>query len=1056
VIRCPSCGEENPERFRLCGFCGTALAPAAPPQENRRTVTIVFSDLKGSTSLGERLDGEALREVLTVYFTEMRAVLERHGGVVEKYIGDAIMAVFGIPRAHEDDALRAVRAADEMRGALVRVNERLATSHGVRLENRTGVNTGVVVAGDVTAGQRLVTGDAVNVAARLEQAAPATEVLIGEPTYRLVRDAVEVEVMQPLELKGKAERIPAYRLIGVTSDEGYARRIDLPIVGRERELETLIGAFDDVEEHAACRLVTIVAPAGTGKSRLVRAVIDRLRGRAAAVLGRCLPYGEGITYWPIGEIARELAGVHADDSAAIALTKLAARFPGEAEMVARVAGAIGLEETPHGRDETFWAIGRMFEVLAADRPLVVVIDDIHWAEATLLELLAHLCGSLAAPVLVLCTTRTELDEDHPGWIASTGASSIALAPLERTHTDALVANLLGGDVDPIAVDRIAAAAQGNPLYVEQLISMMVDDSLVARRGDRWTLTDPSAELSVPPTISALLTARLDRLGAVDRAVTERAAVIGQRFERLPLEHLVPAEVRPYTGTSLVSLTDKALIEPAEEDVGWGDAYRFSHVLIRDAAYETMLRRTGAELHEAFVDWVEEQSPDRAIEFEEIRGYHLEQAFLIRRDLGSEDPAAIRSLGDRAAAYLRSAGRRALARGDMPAAGNLLARASMLMDEDNVERAQVMIDAAECLAEAGELARATEIAARADEVAASHGDEVLQLTARVVRDRVRLATEGAREDELLETLDEAIPALERLGAHASLARAWRLATQIYWQAGRWGEAEAAARRMIDHAHAAGDPTLGERMTASIAICLLYGPTPVPEAIARCEELLASAAGDRKAEALVSISLAHLVAMRGDLERARTLARSSRARLEELGWRFLAALSSIDSAPIEILAGDLAAAERELRRDYETLDAMGERNYIATVGAMLADVLVRQGRLDEAETLTKESETTAAPDDVASQVLWRTARAKVAARAGRSNEARTLAEEAVELQRGSDEPDGLGNALLDQAEVMELIGQRDRAIAAVSEALVLFEAKGNLVSLGAARRHLAELG
>jgi class 3 adenylate cyclase len=357
---CPNCGEENPDRFRLCGICGTKLAPEEVAQEVRKTVTVVFSDLKGSTNLGEQLDTESVREVLNVYFDAMRVVLERHGGTVEKYIGDAIMAVFGLPKLHEDDALRAVRAAYQMKLTLEKVNDRLEKGWGVRLENRTGVNTGEVVAGDVSAGQRLVTGDTVNTAARLEQNAPTCEILIGDPTYRLVRDAVEVDQVEPLELKGKAERVPAYRLVSVAErEEGVARRLDSPMVGRDEELAVLMGALDAAERDLAPQMVTVFGPAGVGKSRLLQEFLNRASGRVRALRGRCLSYGEGITFWPLGEVIREATGITNDDSMEKAQSKLNA-FAGEEgrEAADRVAAAIGLSDAVFPVQETFWAARR--------------------------------------------------------------------------------------------------------------------------------------------------------------------------------------------------------------------------------------------------------------------------------------------------------------------------------------------------------------------------------------------------------------------------------------------------------------------------------------------------------------------------------------------------------------------------------------------------------------------------------------------------------------------------------------------------------------------------
>ncbi|MGH2635859.1 MAG: ATP-binding protein, partial [Actinomycetota bacterium] len=668
---CPGCGEENPDRFRLCGMCGARLVPDESPQEVRRTVTIVFSDLKGSTSLGERLDTESLREVLNHYFSEMRAVLERHGGTVEKYIGDAIMAVFGLPVVHEDDAARAVRAAAEMQETLSRVNERLERTHGVRLENRTGVNTGEVVAGDVSHGQRLVTGDAVNVAARLEQNAPTMEVLIGEPTYRLVRDAVEAEPMEPLELKGKSQPMPAYRLISISREEGVSRRHDTPMVGRERELSALARALTEARETRTCRVVTVVAPAGVGKSRLLREFLERSSDLATQLRGRCLSYGEGITFWPLAEMAREAAGIDNDDALEAAAAKLGRLLgPGTEEVTDRIAAAIGLSDRSFPVQETFWAARRLFELLGRDRPLIVLVDDIHWAEATFLDLLRYLRESIEdTPVVVVCSARPELLQEHPDWAAEEAAGrTIRLEPLSEEESSEVVENLLGRTgVDPAVRDRIIHAADGNPLFVEQMLSMLIDDGALQAGGDgRWILVSDLGAIEIPPTISALLSARLDRLGQTERAVIERGAVIGQVFFRGAVEDLSPESVREHVGASLERLVSKELVGAHESSFAGQEAFRFAHILVRDAAYLGVLKRVRAELHERFVDWLERMAPDRVLEFEEIRGHHLEEAYLILVQLAPADEHAV-AVGRRGSQYLASAGSRALARGDMPAA-----------------------------------------------------------------------------------------------------------------------------------------------------------------------------------------------------------------------------------------------------------------------------------------------------------------------------------------------------------------------------------------------------
>ena len=407
MVKCPGCGEENPPKFRLCGYCGTPLAavpaaaplPILPAHDVRKTVTIIFTDLKDSTALGERLDPEALHEVKERYFGAMAAEITRHGGKIEKYIGDAIMAVFGLPRAHEDDGLRAVRAAAGMQVALARVNAELSERFGVTLANRTGVNTGEVVANDDPgANQKLATGDAVNVAARLEQAAPLNGIYLGEVTYRLVRDAVEVEAVEPLELKGKAERVAAWRLVSAQGLMGSARRQDTPVVGRDTELAALATAYGEVCNQGVVRLVTVIGDAGVGKSRLVHEVTEHMAAGARVLRGRCLPYGDGITFWPLRELVCAASDIRADDTPAQARAKVEAAV-GDADVAERLSAASGLSPAAFPMHEFQWAARKFLEILAANGPVVALIDDIHWAEPAFLDLLEHLLESEArAPI----------------------------------------------------------------------------------------------------------------------------------------------------------------------------------------------------------------------------------------------------------------------------------------------------------------------------------------------------------------------------------------------------------------------------------------------------------------------------------------------------------------------------------------------------------------------------------------------------------------------------------------------------------------------------------
>lgn len=1047
---CPNCGEENPPRFRLCGYCGAALAAELPAVEARKTVSIVFSDLKGSTNLGEALDPESLREVMTRYFDEMRDVLEAHGGRVEKYIGDAVMAVFGLPRVHEDDALRAVRAASEMQQALARLNAELERRWGVTLTNRTGVNTGEVVAGDPTAGQRLVVGDAVNVAARLEQAAPALEVLVGDPTYRLVRDMVDVEPVEPLELKGKSERVPAYRLIRVRDTARRDRDSASPFVGRESELRHLREQLELAVATRSCRVVTLLADAGVGKSRLTDELAEGEEGRSLVLRGRCLPYGKGITFWPLVEIVREAAGIGERDSPETARAKLAAIVgPEGAAIDERIASAVGLAEAKFPLDEIFWAVRKLFEHLAAQQPLLILLDDIHWAELAFLDLVERVVASVDGPVLIVCGSRPELAELRPQWTSGTNSSRIALAPLSAADSIRVIEGRLGGGTLPDDVaGRIIASAEGNPLYAEQLASMLVDEGMLRFEQGRWLATRELRELSLPPTIHALLIARLDLLSHEERATIGPASVIGLTFAVEALAELVPEPVRDSLDAHLAALVERHLIRP-DPRVGEDDrAFRFDHILIKDTAYQGLLKRTRAIFHEQFAEWAERVNLERgrATEHEEIVGYHLEQAHSYLGELGPLDDHG-RELGDRAAVLLASAARRAFGRNDMPAAASLFRRAVQLRPERHPRRLELLPDLGEALTEIGELAWAEMFLDEAIEAAHDTGDERLAAEAELGRLVIKRFSErlDTWTASVLSTAERAIPIFERLGDDAALARAWRVIANANGVANRFGDAAEAALQAGEYARRAGDGRLQARAATGYAMTALYGPTAVTEAIARCEQVLADTTGDKRLEGVVMCVLAPLHAMRGDFDVARGLYSKGRSLLEEIGATLIAANTALNAATVEILAGDPVAAERELRATYELLAEIDETYLRPTIAAYLAEALSIQGRFLEAEAYAQIAREVAADDDVSSQALWRTVRAKILARDEDLDGAINVASEAVELLQGTDGIVGQADALTVLADALERAGRRSEADDARAAALMLYEQKGNIVLL-----------
>ena len=1054
MLVCPGCGEENPDKFRLCGFCGTPLRAAAPPVEARKTVTIVFSDLKGSTNLGERLDSEALREIMARYFEEMQRVLERHGGTVEKFIGDAVMAVFGLPKLHEDDALRAVRAAFDMKTSLAKLNGELERRWGVQLANRTGVNTGEVVAGDQT-DQRLVTGDAVNVAARLEQAAPELEVLIGEPTYRLVRGAVEVEPVEPLELKGKSERVPAYRLLSVRSGAMLPRRLDAPLVGREAELALLGDALARASAAGSARMVTVVAHAGVGKTRLLAEFLRSASREATVLRGHCLPYGEGITFWPLTEIVHDAGGIGEDDTPDQALAKLRAVVADEPDLVTeRLATVLGLGEREFPVEELFWASRKLFESLARERPLVVVFEDIHWAEPTLLALIEHLVDNADAPLLVLCTARPDLLEVHGEWSESASAQRVELQALSTDQAGALVDNLLGSELDRGARRRIAEAAEGNPLFVEQMVSMWIESGLLVQRDGGWV---PAADLSavdVPPTIQALLAARLDRLNRDERGVIEPAAVVGRVFYRGAVETMTADELRAELDALLGALIRKEFVAPDHDTTLPGeDTYRFHHVLIRDAAYQGLLKRARADLHERAAEWLAAAMGPRVVEVEEIMGYHLERAFRYRDELGPLDDHAHR-VGVRASTLLGASGRRALARGDMPAAANLLRRASGLLPRTDPRRLHLLPDLGEVLLELGEFQEAEALLSEAILEGARAGDRRLETEATLVRLAVRFAgSPDSLGPSVVRDVERALAESEKLGDHRGIAKAYRLLGTIHGTVAHYEEAERATLRTIEHARLAGDQMLEVRNFPPYAIVSAYGPRPISEALERCEELLPAAQGDRRTQAVVLCVLSHLHAMQGSFDEARREYRRAQVMLDDLGVKVLAASTSLDSGPVEMLAGDPAGAERELRRDLDRLEAMGERFLASSVTAYLAQAVVAQGRMDEAEALSRKCEEVVLADDAEAQSIWRRVRALAIVDRGEDRQAAKLAREAVEIIRRTDSPVLQADALVDAAEILQKAGWDAEGEPLLTEALDLYERKGDLVGAARAREALS---
>ena len=1063
---CHECGQRTPDRARFCPSCGTPQVaadegrPEALPVETRRTVTVLFVDVTGSTPLGERLDPEAIRRIFSRYFGEVAAIVTRHGGTLEKFAGDALVAVFGHPVLHEDDALRAVRTAAEARAALAIVNDELVRDYGLGLNTRTGLNTGEVVTGDNATGSTIATGDMVNVAARLEARAQPGEIVIGAATYRLVRDAVTVEELEPLELKGKSQRVAAYRLVDLAPDApGLARRLESQLVGRSLELAELLAAFEEAVRESSCRAVTLLGDAGAGKSRLAHELATVVGERAAVLEGRCVPYGEGITYFPLSIMLKPLAGIEDGDTRDAARGKLLALLPDVAEanlIVARLAGAIGLDDVLARPEEIAWAVRRLLESLARERPVLIFLDDLHWAELTFLRLVQHLVefgGS--APILVVCSSRPDLTESFPFLTSPPATRLVVLESLPQTAAGALIANLLGDDVAPEIAARVAEVAEGNPLFIEETARMLLDEGLIALRGTRWEPVGDLAQVVLPPSIEAVLAARLDRLAPRELQVIQRASVIGRIFGWGAVRALTPEAERDTVAEALEGLLQKEVVFTDAQLLSGEDAYRFGHILVRDAAYRGVPKETRSRLHEQFASFLEESTGDRAAEYEEIIGYHLEQAFTFRTQLGPVTDE-VGALQRRAHVRLTSAGERALLRGDLPASLNLFQRAAHLAAGSS-DQAETLTHLGRVLIRLGQLAEADALLQQALELAREDEDELRAGRAEIAREFVRLQLEPEEHSGEIVAMTKRLERLfDEHGDDLGLAHTWRLRSEVGRLMCRFAEEEAALEQALVHADASGDQREVAEIRLWLGTCLCYGPTPVGAAIARCRVMLEQAHGVRWAEAPILGMLGYLLALADDPVQARDYHGRSGAILEELGMTFQLAARAVNSARIEVMAGDLGTAEHQLRWGFEQLEQSGETEVRSTMAAMLAQVLHEQGRDDEAERFALTSDELAAADDVYSQLLWRSALAKVRARRDGTEDARELAQQAVKLAAATDSLSFHGWAVLDLARVEAFLNGGVPPPDLVAQAMELFERKEDAASLRRAAVQFAGAG
>ena len=1021
---CAACGHENRDGARFCDGCGTPLvAPEVGRREERKVVTIVFADLAGSTGLGERLDPEALRDVQTRYFEAMRAPLERHGGTVEKYIGDAVMAVFGVPVLHEDDALRAVRAAVEMRDGMAALNSRLRADLGIGLTVRIGVNSGEVAAGDIAAGHGMVAGDAVNTAARLQSAAPPGEILIGPHTRSLVGQAVRLRTHPSAQLPGKKRPLRVWQVVGLAETGGrFQRPRDVPLVGRRAELRMLRARLKRCRERRRCVLVTVTGPAGIGKSRLLREFLEAAEREATVVVGRCLPYGDGITYWPLTEVANELAG----GDGVPGITSVLDDEPDAGTIAAQIGVVAGWQDATSTAPGPQWAVRRLFEALARSRPLVVMFDDIHWAERAMLDLIEQVAARATAAILIVCSSRGELFERRPGWERAGGARSvIRLAPLTDAESARLLGRLAARRRARVSRSELMSAAEGNPLFLEQLVAMRADA--------------PASR--TPPTIHALLAARIDVLPVAERRALDAASIEGRGFHRGAVRAL--SDGGEEVDAALVGLVQRELIQPGRSEFADEAGYRFSHILVRDAAYELLSKRRRAELHVAYVRWLLTRY-DRGPAADEIAGYHLEQAHRYHSQLSRADSADAQRLAAEASRHLSQAGRRAVTAGNRAGAVNLLNRALALQSPGAGDRLRILIDLGTVLREQGQFRESESYLRQAWRSAKARSDDSLAARAQVERLLTRLQVDPDGVARQTKRLGPALePQLEAAADHAGLARLWHLRGMLWWIQERSADAERAWQRAATEAETASDARVVHDAVGWEAASVALGPTPVPRAIARCRQICRILIDDPWAHALALQPLASLHAMRGEFDTAFGLLDESEATLAAISPSLDAAVSHPE-VYVSMMAGDLDRAERHLRQGKRELQRLGERAVLASTEGYLAQVMLLAGRDAEADRAARRCARLATTADAGAQCAWRRVRARLLSAQGRHRQALTLAREAVQIVANTDHLNSQGDAMVDLAVVLAADGSQREAAEALATGVDRYRAKGNVVS------------
>ncbi|WP_169949130.1 AAA family ATPase [Microbispora sp. H11081] len=1008
----------------------------------RRNVVVVFIDLIGSTELAERLDPELLRDILDRYYQACTSGISEHGGVVEKYIGDAIMAAFGIVGGREDDALRAIRAAHT---ALLRVralSDDLAPTHGIRLDVHCGVSAGEAVVIATPGAHMRVIGDTVNTAARLQSAAGAGEILVGDEVARMVRAQARLEPVPPLTLKGKSSPVRAWR---VTSLEPEAARDDdqIPLVGRTAEIERLRTAYRKAVRDRRCTVVTVLGVPGIGKSRLVRDFVHGLPAEVTVLTGRCRSYGVGITFRPVVEMVESLG----DDWHGV-LPELAAasRSALRGLVAADAAHAPRTGEDP-GVEEISRAVRALFEALAGRGPLVVVWEDLHWAEQTLLDLIDGLTSWLAdVPVLLVRVARPELLETRPAWAMGTDhAVAFELRALDAAQMELLVAELAANRLPEAEVTahdmaagqalcrRVAESADGNPLFAELLLE---------------TVAEEGEDAPLPPTIQALIGARLDRLDDGERDVLERAATIGHVFTRDQLDVVCAAD--PPVPLDAGGLLGRLLRTRIIRRGGAPGSFHFAQTLTRDTVYAMTRKDLRATWHLALADRISGRAAVSSPSEEGSHGdlaHHLETACLLKREVRPDDPL-LPSLTERAARALVGEGTRALHRKDLPAAIALLERGRDLLPAGHADHRALAVRICDAGLARGESDRpyaALDVAERM-----LPDDPRTRLTCAIQREMlaVRFGGRPASAERFR------APLAADPGDDLGWCRFHHLEALLHIGEGRSGAAEAALLDALARARSLGDRYEENRLLSGLCELAQWSPTPLAEGLSLCAGLSVRFGADRAMLLPVLVTEARLRALAGDVDTALAILDTADGHAVDLHLGLAATAVLQVRGLVESLVGRHDAAEALFRRAAADLHRAGQSEPARTLELYAARELLRQGRHSEAAREMERLRDEGGRLQARGELIRLAVSARIAALDGDHGTAGALAVRAEELLARTDDPCLRGDVLADLAEVHLAAGRTGPAARAAARALRGYATKGAELPARRVRRLIEE--